>query len=55
MIGITSTYDDEQAERYCKLQNLSHKTTIVWGNVSDLSAFQLIPIGKHLRNRIEVD
>ena len=47
-------YDDEKAERFGAFWNLSHKTTM-YGNASDLVAFRLMPIEKHLRKPIEAD
>lgn len=47
-------YDDENADRYAGFWNLSHKTTM-YGNASDLVAFRLMPIEKHLRKPVEAD
>ena len=47
-------YDDETAESYDGFWNLSHKTTM-YGDASDLVAFRLMPIEKHLRKTIEAD
>ena len=47
-------YDDVEAERYAGFWNLSHKTTM-YGNASDLVAFRLMPVEKHLRKPIEAD
>lgn len=47
-------YDDEKAERYGAFWNLSHKTTM-YGDASDLVAFRLMPIEKHLRRPVEAD
>lgn len=47
-------YDDEKAERFNAFWNLSHKTTM-YGDASDLVAFRLMPIEKHLRKPIEAD
>ena len=47
-------YDDEKAGTYAGFWNLSHKTTM-YGNASDLVAFRLMPIEKHLRKPVEAD
>ena len=47
-------YDDDQAERYGAFWNLSHKTTM-YGDASDLVAFRLAPMEKHLRKPVEAD
>lgn len=47
-------YDDEKAERYGGFWNLSHKTTM-YGDASDLVAFRLMPIERHLRDPVEAD
>ena len=47
-------YDDEKAEKYAGFWNLSHKTTM-YGNASDLVAFRLKPMEKHLRKQLEAD
>ena len=47
-------YDDVNAERYRGFWNLSHKTTM-YGNASDLVAFRLMPLEKHLRKAVEAD
>jgi hypothetical protein len=47
-------YDDEKSERYNAFWNLSHKTTM-YGDASDLVAFRLMPIEKHLRRPVEAD
>ena len=38
-------YDDEKSEKYSAFWNLSHKTEM-YGNASDLVAFQLMPLEK---------
>ena len=47
-------YDDEKASQYAGFWNLSHKTTM-YGEASDLVAFRLKPIEKHLRQPVEAD
>ena len=47
-------YDDEKSERFSAFWNLSHKTTM-YGDASDLVAFRLMPLEKHLREPIEAD
>jgi len=47
-------YDNVKAERYDGFWNLSHKTTM-YGNASDLVAFRLMPIEKHLRQPVEAN
>ena len=47
-------YDDEKADRFGAFWNLSHKTTM-YGDASDLVAFRLMPIEKHLRKAVEAD
>ena len=47
-------YDDDKAERFGAFWNLSHKTTM-YGDASDLVAFRLMAIEKHLRKPIEAN
>ena len=47
-------YDDERADTYTGFWNLSHKTTM-YGDASDLVAFRLMPLEKHLRKPVEAD
>mgnify|MGYP000910627704 FL=1 len=47
-------YDDLDAKDYGGFWNLSHKTNM-YGDASDLVAFRLMPIEKHLRKPVEAD
>ena len=47
-------YDDQEADTYAGFWNLSHKTTM-YGDASDLVAFRLMPVEKHLRKSIAAD
>jgi len=47
-------YDDPDAKDYGGFWNLSHKTNM-YGDASDLVAFRLMPIEKHLRKPVEAD